>query len=88
MKRVVARLADARGRFAIVEACQFLHRHARHVETNVDAVKDQAGDALLVFVDHRYGAGTLLFGIPIITTRARVFAIYQFCSSTICQRTS
>jgi hypothetical protein len=44
-------------------AAQFLVVDARHVDVDVDAVEQRAGDALLVARHHRRRAGALLLGV-------------------------
>ena len=50
-------LAHGLGRFARRAVAELLVIHPRHLDVDVDAVQQRAGDALLVLGDHGRGAG-------------------------------
>jgi hypothetical protein len=52
MARILHARADGVGSFAPIQCGELLHRHARHLQVDVDAVEEGVRDALLVLGDH------------------------------------
>lgn len=79
-------LTEFRRRRGALTVHQLVIFDTRHVNVNVDSVKQRPGELRLVTLNHRGGAGTLPRRVAVIPARARVMCRDQHEIGRECQR--